>query len=108
MPVDARPFLQLTTESGSTVKCGRPELIPLSLGLARGQQGGAVTDNPTHKVTVYVVFGAAPADLVDGATVRINVVPGEWQSFTVLRNGIQKDAGTWTVYLRATRDTVRP
>ncbi|MFC6659368.1 hypothetical protein [Deinococcus multiflagellatus] len=77
--------------------------MPLALGLASGPQGGALTDNPTHKVTVYTVFGTPPADLAENRRVTIDGI-----AYTILRNGIQRDAGTWTVYLRAVRETVRP
>ncbi|MFB9991227.1 hypothetical protein ACFFLM_04420 [Deinococcus oregonensis] len=99
MAIDARPFLQLTTPGGS-IRCARPALNPLALGVS-GRPGGVATDNATHTIVVYVALGTPPADLVDNAVVSVNVDVGKpEQTFRVLRNGIQQDAGTWTLYVR--------
>lgn len=102
MAIDARPFLLLTTESGATVKCARVEVLILAIGLG-GSGSGAVTDNATHRVVVWKTFGPVPGDLVENA--RVNI---DGASYTVVRNGIQNDPGSLTVYLRAVREAVRP
>lgn len=107
MPVDARPFLTLKTARGS-IKCSRPEVRPLALGISGEASGGTVlADQPTHTLDVYVALGTAPADLTDNATVWVDVERGKWQAFRVLRSGISRGAGVWTLYLR-TDDDARP
>ena len=103
MSVDPRPFRQLTTPSGAVIKAGPPKLNPLSLGVS-GKPGGVVTDNATHTIPVYVALGNPPADLVDNAVVTVDVEPGSLQTFRILRNGIDKQAGVWKLYVRAEAD----
>ncbi|GGO32706.1 hypothetical protein [Deinococcus humi] len=104
MSVDARPFRQLTTPSGAVIKAGPPKLNPLALGVS-GRPGGVVSDNATHTIPVYVALGNPPADLVDNALVTVDVEPDRLQSFRILRNGIDKQAGIWKLYVRAEADT---
>lgn len=100
MSVDARPFLTLQTPSGGTIRCGRPELRPLALGIT-GSAGSVAQDQPTHGIDVYVALGTPPADLDDNAVVTVDVERGQpRQAFRILRNGIQKGAGVWTLYVR--------
>lgn len=100
MTVDARPFLTLTTPSGGTIRCGRPELRPLALGIT-GTAGSVAQDQPTHSLDVYVALGTPPADLADNAVVTVDVERGQPPvAFRILRNGIQKGAGVWTLYVR--------
>ncbi len=104
MPVDARPFRKLTTPSGGVIKAGAPVLNPLALGVS-GKPGGVITDNATHAIPVYVALGTPPVDLVENAVVTVDVEIGKpLQSFRILRNGIEKGAGVWTLYVR-TEDT---
>lgn len=100
MAADTRAFRTLTTPSGATIKAGPPKLNPLALGVS-GKPGGVVTDNATHTIPVYVALGNPPVDLVDNAVVTVDVEPGSLQSFRVLRNGIDKQAGVWKLYVRA-------
>lgn len=100
MAVDARPFRTLTTPSGGRIKCAAPVLNPLALGVS-GKPGGVAQDNATHTIDVYVALGTPPADLVDNVAVTVDVVRGELQTFRVLRNGIDRQAGIWKLYVRA-------
>lgn len=97
--LDARPFLTLKTAAGSC-KCLRPELKPLALGIS-GDSNGIAADQPTHTVDVPVALTNPPADLVDNAVVWVDVEKGKWTPFRVLRNGMDKGAGIWTLYVRA-------
>ncbi|GAA4002695.1 hypothetical protein GCM10022631_11760 [Deinococcus rubellus] len=105
MAIDARPFLTLTDASGGTIRCSRPKLIPLTLGVSSGR-GGVAADTPTHTVDVYVALGTPPAGLEDNALVTVDVEPGKLQTFRILRNGIGKKAGTWKLYVRTEEDEV--
>ena len=98
MPADPRPFLTLRTQAGS-IRCLRPKLRPLALGLS-GQAGGVAQDQPTHTIPVPLALGTPPPDLADNAVVTVDVEPGQWQAFRILRNGIDKGAGVWTLYVR--------
>ena len=100
MPADTRPFRTLTTPSGATIRCAAPRLNPLALGVS-GKPGGVIADNATHTILVYVALGNPPADLLDNALVTVDVEPGSLQSFRILRNGIDKQAGVWKLYVRA-------
>ncbi|MBZ9753180.1 hypothetical protein K7W42_20295 [Deinococcus sp. HMF7604] len=107
MPVDGRAFLKLTTNGGSC-KCLRPELRPLALGIT-GETGGVAQDQPTHKIDVPVALTRPPADLVDNAVLSVDVERGKpLEVFRVLRNGIEKGAGMWTLYVRAEDGTPAP
>lgn len=105
MALDARPFLTLTAPDGGTIRCSRPKLIPLTLGVSSGR-GGVAADTPTHTVDVYVALGTPPAGLEDNALVTVDVEPGKLQTFRILRNGIGKKAGTWKLYVRTEEDEV--
>lgn len=99
MPVDARPFLNLTTESGQVIKCGRPRLRPQIAPVSDGPQG-LLRANTVCTVNVYVALGQIPADLVENAIVSINVEKERpAQRYRVLRDGISKGAGVWVLYL---------
>lgn len=101
MPVDARPFLLLKTPRGS-VKCGRPRLLPMSAGLT-GSRDNVIQESATHTIPVYVALGKVPSDLQDGVVVTVDKAP-----YAVLRNGISKGAGVWTLYVRATPPRMAP
>lgn len=107
MPVDARPFLTLTTPSGASIRCGRPKVRPLALGVT-GQAGTVAQDQPTHQIPVYTALGTAPADLTENAVVTVDAEPGKRTAFRVLRNGIDKGAGVWTLYVRTEDGYVPP
>lgn len=113
MPVDGRPFLKLQTPSQAAARtftrCLRPEVRPLALGVTKDAAGGTVlTDQPTHKIDLPLPLGNPPADLVDGVTVTVDVERGKpREAFTVLRGGIDKGAGLWTLYVRR-EDAYRP
>lgn len=102
MPVDARPFMQLETPTGSC-KCLRPVLRPLTLGVT-GDAGRIAQDQPTHSIDVPVALTTPPADLIENTQVRVDVIPGQWQAFRILRNGIDRGAGMWTLWVRAETD----
>ena len=108
MPVDARPFLTLKTAAGR-IKCSRPEVRPTALGITGEASGGTVlADQPTHVLDVYVALGTPPTDLADNAVVWVDVERGQWTAFRVLRNGVSKGAGVWTLYLRPDEGAVMP
>lgn len=108
MPVDARPFLQLVTASGAVIKCARPVLRPLALGIT-GSTGGVAQDAPTHTIDVYVALGTPPADLADNAVVTVDVEKGKpREAFRILRSGVDKGAGVWTLYVRPEEGYVPP
>ncbi|EYB68928.1 hypothetical protein DEIPH_ctg013orf0034 [Deinococcus phoenicis] len=106
MPVDARPFLTLHTPGGSC-RCQRPKLRPLALGVT-GQAGTVAQDQPTHTIPVPVAITTPPADLADNVVVTVDVEPGTWTPFRVLRNGIDKGAGVWKLYVRVEDGYVSP
>lgn len=99
MSVDARPFRTLTTTGGS-IKCAAPRVNPLALGVT-GTPGRVAADNATHTIKVYVALGDPPAGLVDNGVVMVDVEPGSLQSFRILRNGIDRQAGVWKLYVRS-------
>lgn len=108
MAVDGRPFLKLMTPSGASIKCARPTLRPLALGIT-GSTGGVAQDAPTHTIDVYVALGTPPADLTDNAVVTVDVQPGKpREAFRVLRSGVDKGAGIWTLYVRPEEGYVPP
>ena len=92
--IDARPFLQLTTPLGA-IKCARPRVTPLSAGLT-GTRNHVTQESATHTIKVYVALGTPPSDLEAGATVTVDDRP-----YLILKNGISKGAGVWTLYVRA-------
>ena len=94
MPVDARPFLLLSTPLGS-IKCARPRVTPLSAGLT-GTRDHVTQESATHTIKVYVVLGTPPSDLEAGTTVTV-----EGQPYVILKNGISRGPGVWTLYVRA-------
>jgi len=49
---------------------------------------------------VPVAMTNPPADLAENAVVKVDVERGRWTTFRVLRNGIEKGAGVWTLYVR--------
>lgn len=97
--IDARPFLTLRTAGGLSCRCLRPELRPLALGIT-GPAGTVAQDQPTHKIDVPVAITNPPANLTDNAVIHVDVERGKWTPFRVLRNGIEKGAGMWTLYVR--------
>lgn len=99
MAVDGRPFLNLRTQSGASCKVLRPELRPLALGIS-SERGGIAQDNATHTIGIPLPVTSPPADLVDNAVCWVDVERGVWTAFRVLRNGIDKGAGVWTLYVR--------
>lgn len=108
MPVDGRPFRTLKTPSGAAIKCGPPTLRPLALGIT-GQAGTVAQDQPTHTIDVYVALGTPPADLADNVVVTVDTVKGKpREAFRVLRNGIDRQAGIWTLYCRTEDGYVAP
>lgn len=100
MPVDARPFLLFVTAQGS-IRCGHPKVAPLAYGLTGGGGSRPIQESYTHTIKVYPALGTPPADLQDG--VRGTV---DGQAYEVLKNGISKGPGTWTLFVRATRALV--
>lgn len=112
MSLDPRPFLKLQTPSqaasGAFTRCLRPTVRPLVLGIS-GDTNGVAQDNVTHTIDVPVALTNPPADLQDGVTVTVDVERGKpREAFTVLRNGIDKGAGLWTLYVRREDGYVPP
>ena len=99
--LDARPFLTLKA-GASTFKAGRPIVRPLSLGVTNGPNG-VTADQATHTIEVYVGLSrVSNAALNDGALVLIDdTARGQFTRYRILRNGVSREPGIWTLYVRA-------
>lgn len=74
-------------------------LNPLVNGIG-GSSGSVTKDTATHTIRIPLPLGKPPPDLKENAACEVDMEPGKWQKFRVLRNGLDKGAGVWKLYVR--------